>query len=232
MYNILICDDEKDIVSALCIYLTQEDYCLHTAYTGAEALTILAKQPIDLVLLDIMMPVMDGMQALTKLREQYNCPVIFLTAKSEDVDIIGGLHAGADDYITKPFKPMELLARVRSQLRRYRRLGGTAQGMEDESILRAGGIALNDRTKQVSLDGDAVSLTPTEYDILHLLLRHPGKVFSADEIYRQVWQEAPMGAERVVAVHIRHLREKLEIDSANPRYLRVVWGKGYCCSSQ
>ncbi|MCL2671147.1 MAG: response regulator transcription factor [Clostridiales bacterium] len=228
MYNILICDDEKDIVSALRIYLTREDYRLFAASTGREALEIIAQHPIDLVLLDIMMPVMDGLTALTKMRQTCNCPVILLTAKSEDVDIIGGLNAGADDYVTKPFKPMELLARVRSQLRRYRLLGGT--GVEDE--LRAGGIALNDRTKQVSLDGEPVSLTPTEYDILHLLLRHPGKVFSADEIYRAVWQEAPLGAERVVAVHIRHLREKLEIDPAKPRYLRVVWGKGYCCTEK
>jgi len=224
MYNILICDDEKDIVSALCIYLTREDYKLHRAYTGAEALDVLAKEPIDLVLLDIMMPVMDGLTALARLRQSCNCPVILLTAKSEDVDIIEGLNAGADDYITKPFRPMEVLARVRSALRRYRELGASPK---DDTVLRAGGIALCDRSKQVTLDGEGVALTPTEYDILHLLLKNPGRVFSADEIYRKVWNEAPLGAERTVAVHIRHLREKLEIDPARPRWLCVVWGKGY-----
>ncbi|MCL2694817.1 MAG: response regulator transcription factor [Clostridiales bacterium] len=224
MFNILICDDEKDIVSALCIYLTRDDYRLHTAGTGAEALAVLAREPIDLVLLDIMMPVMDGLTALARLRQTCNCPVILLTAKSEDVDIIGGLNAGADDYITKPFRPMELLARVRSQLRRYRELGANSI---DDTVLRAGGIALDDRAKEVRLDGEPIALTPTEYDILHLLLQSPGQVFSADEIYRKVWNEAPLGAERTVAVHIRHLREKLEINPAEPRWLRVVWGKGY-----
>jgi len=224
MFNILICDDERDIVSALCIYLTRDEFCLHTAYTGAEALEVLAREPIDLILLDIMMPVMDGLTALARLRQTHACPVILLTAKSEEVDIIEGLHKGADDYITKPFKPMELLARVRSQLRRWRELGA---GPPDETVLRAGGIALNDRAKEVTLDGEPVSLTPTEYDILHLLLQNPCRFFSADEIYCRVCNEPPLGAERTVAVHIRHLREKLEIDPANPRWLRVVWGKGY-----
>ena len=228
MFHILICDDEKDIVSALCIYLAQEDYKLHTAHTGTEALEVLAREPIDLVLLDIMMPAMDGLTALVRLRQTYNCPVILLTAKSEDVDIIGGLNAGADDYVTKPFRPMELLARVRSCLRRYRELGA---GALDDSVLRAGGIALDDKSKQVTLDGEPVPLTPTEYDILHLLLKNQGRVFSADEIYKKVWNETPLGAERTVAVHIRHLREKLEIDPAHPRWLKVVWGKGYALSN-
>ena len=225
MAKVLICDDEKDIVSALKIYLEAEGYKTVTAYTGAEALAVLEENSdVCLVLLDVMMPQMDGITALSRLREKYNLPVILLTAKSEDTDKILGLNVGADDYVTKPFNPVELLARVRSQLRRYTTLGG--QPMESH-LLTVGGLTLDDRRKQVTVDGDPVNLTPTEYDILKLCMENPDTVFSPKEIYRRVWKEAPMGAEGVVAVHIRHLREKIEIDPAAPRYIRVVWGKGY-----
>ena len=224
MYNILICDDERDIVNALKIYLADPNYTLFEAHTGAEALDILDREDIHLVLLDIMMPEMDGITALAKLRERSNVPVILLTAKSEDTDKILGLNVGADDYVTKPFNPVEVAARVRSQLRRYFQLGG---GTVRPEVLTLGGIQLDDREKAVTVDGDAVSLTPTEYDILKLLMEHPGQVFSPREIYRRVWRDAPFGSENTVAVHIRHLREKIEIDPANPRYIKVVWGLGY-----
>ena len=224
MYNILICDDERDIVAALEIYLSSENYTIYKAYTGMEALRVLDEAPIHLVLMDIMMPGMDGISATVKLRERYNVPVIFLTAKSEDTDKILGLTVGADDYITKPFNPLEVIARVKAQLRRYAWLGGMDK---KTATLTAGGIQLDDEGKTVTLDGETVSLTPTEYDILHLLMEHPGKVFSSAEIYRQVWKDTPIASEGTVAVHIRHLREKLEIDPANPRYIKVVWGKGY-----
>ena len=224
MYNILVCDDEKDIVSALTIYLTTAGYQVFPAYDGTEALDLLRREDIHLVLLDIMMPKLDGIAALTRLREASNVPVILLTAKSEDTDKIQGLNLGADDYITKPFNPVEVLARVKSQLRRYLQLGG---GTVRPTALRLGGIALDDRTKEVTLDGDPVSLTPREYDILHLLMGSPGTVFSPKRIYRAVWGEEPFGVENAVAVHIRHLREKLEIDPSDPRYIKVVWGQGY-----
>lgn len=224
MYNILVCDDEKDIVSALTIYLTTAGYQVFPAYDGTEALDLLRREDIHLVLLDIMMPKLDGIAALTRLREASNVPVILLTAKSEDTDKIQGLNLGADDYVTKPFNPVEVLARVKSQLRRYLQLGG---GTVRPSALRLGGIALDDRTKEVTLDGDPVSLTPREYDILHLLMGSPGTVFSPKRIYRAVWGEEPFGVENAVAVHIRHLREKLEIDPSDPRYIKVVWGQGY-----
>lgn len=224
MYNILVCDDEKDIVSALTIYLTTAGYQVFPAYDGTEALDLLRREDIHLVLLDIMMPKLDGIAALTRLREASNVPVILLTAKSEDTDKIQGLNLGADDYVTKPFNPVEVLARVKSQLRRYLQLGG---GTVRPTALRLGGIALDDRTKEVTLDGDPVSLTPREYDILHLLLGSPGTVFSPKRIYRAVWGEEPFGVENAVAVHIRHLREKLEIDPSDPRYIKVVWGQGY-----
>ena len=224
MYNILVCDDEKDIVSALTIYLTTAGYQVFPAYDGTEALDLLRREDIHLVLLDIMMPKLDGIAALTRLREASNVPVILLTAKSEDTDKIQGLNLGADDYVTKPFNPVEVLARVKSQLRRYLRLGG---GTVRPTALRLGGIALDDRTKEVTLDGDPVSLTPREYDILHLLMGSPGTVFSPKRIYRAVWGEEPFGVENAVAVHIRHLREKLEIDPSDPRYIKVVWGQGY-----
>lgn len=224
MYNILVCDDEKDIVSALTIYLTTAGYQVFPAYDGTEALDLLRREDIHLVLLDIMMPKLDGIAALTRLREASNVPVILLTAKSEDTDKIQGLNLGADDYVTKPFNPVEVLARVKSQLRRYLQLGG---GTVRPTALLLGGIALDDRTKEVTLDGDPVSLTPREYDILHLLMGSPGTVFSPKRIYRAVWGEEPFGVENAVAVHIRHLREKLEIDPSDPRYIKVVWGQGY-----
>lgn len=224
MYNILICDDERDIVSALKIYLTDPNYRLFEAYTGKQALDIMVQQEIHLILMDVMMPELDGISAMVKIREQSNVPIILLTAKSEEADKILGLNVGADDYITKPFHPMEVTARVRSQLRRYLQLGGAQVAPQ---TLTVGAIELDDREKSVRLDGEPVSLTPTEYDILKLLMEHPNQVFSPKEIYQSVWKENPCGGESTVAVHIRHLREKLEIDPADPRYLKVVWGQGY-----
>ena len=224
MYKILVCDDERDIVSALRIYLTSDGYQVFEAYSGAQALEVLEKEDIHLVLLDVMMPQMDGLTALARVRQVSNVPVILLTAKSEDTDKILGLNVGADDYVTKPFNPVELLARVRSQLRRYLQLGG---GQVRPSQIVIGSIALDDDAKAVTLDGEPVSLTPREYDILKLLMQNSGTVFAPKEIYRRIWGEEPYGAENAVAVHIRHLREKLEIDPANPHYLKVVWGQGY-----
>lgn len=225
MCNILICDDEKDIVSALEIYLNTAGYRTFKAYNGKQALEIAGKNDIHLILMDIMMPEMDGITAMCKLRETSNIPVILLTAKSEDFDKIMGLNVGADDYVTKPFNPVELLARVKSQLRRYMQLGG---GMKPDKY-RIGGIELDDKEKTVLLDGEPVALTPIEFDMLKLFMQNPGTVFSPKDIYRKVWGEAPMGAEGTVAVHIRHLREKIEINPAEPRYLKVVWGQGYKC---
>jgi len=224
MYNILICDDERDIVNALKIYLADPEYRLFEAFTGREALDVIAREDIHLILMDIMMPELDGISAMVKIRELSNVPVILLTAKGEDADKVLGLNVGADDYVTKPFSPVEVAARVRSQLRRYMRLGG---GSVRPSSLRVGGIELDDAEKRVLLDGEDVSLTRTEYDILRLLMEHPGQVFSPKEIYRRVWKDAPIGSENTVAVHIRHLREKLEITPNQPRYLKVVWGQGY-----
>ena len=224
MYNILICDDDRDIVSALKIYLESDGYRTFQAYNGMEALAILDREDVHLVLLDVMMPGMDGISALAKLRENSNVPVILLTAKSEDTDKILGLNVGADDYVTKPFNPVELQARVRSQLRRYLHLGG---GAVRDDVIQIGAIRLDDASKTVTVDGEAVSLTPREYDILKLLMRNPDRVFSPKDLYRKVWNEEPYGAESTVAVHIRHLREKIEIDPAEPRYLRAVWGQGY-----
>ena len=224
MANILICDDERDIVSALKIYLSSEGYTLFEAYTGREALEVVKKHDIHLILMDIMMPEMDGISATAKLRETCNVPIILLTAKSEDTDKVLGLNMGADDYITKPFNPMEVLARVRSQLRRYTSLGGMEQ---KPNRIVIGGIALDDDTKTVTVDGEPVSLTPIEYNILLLLMRHPGRVYSSAQIYEKVWNESAFGSEGAVAVHIRHLREKLEITPSEPRYLKVVWGLGY-----
>ncbi len=225
MYNILICDDEKDIVSALKIYLDSDGYKTFCAYSGEDALKIIEENEIHLVLLDIMMPKMDGITALTLLRKESNVPVIMLTAKSEDTDKILGLNVGADDYITKPFNPVEVLARVRSQLRRYMQLGGNKTSQSGTYVL--GGIELNDNSKEVFVDGEAVFLTPTEYEILKLLIEQPGTVMSPKDIYRRVWNDAPYGAESTVAVHIRHLREKIEVNPAEPRYLKVVWAQGY-----
>ena len=225
MYNILICDDQPDIVNALKIYLTPEGYNLFEAYTGQEALDVVRKNDIHLILLDVMMPVMDGITATAKIREFSNAPIILLTAKSETEDKVLGLNVGADDYITKPFVPVEVLARVRSQLRRYDRLGSKPETVDGN--LTVGGVVLDDRTKSVTVDGENVSLTPTEYAILHLLMANPGKVFSTKVLYESVWQETALGSEGAVAVHIRHLREKIEINPSEPRYLKVVWGQGY-----
>lgn len=224
MYSILICDDEPDIVNALKIYLSDPNYTFFEAGTGVEALKMVQEQEIHLILMDIMMPDMDGISAMVKIREHSNVPVILLTAKSEDSDKILGLNVGADDYITKPFNPAEVVARVRSQLRRYLQLGA---GSVAPSSIRIGGLELNDREKQVLLDGEPVSLRPKEYEILKLLMNDPGRVYSPKEIYRRVWNDVPFGNENTVAVHIRHLREKIEIDPAEPRYLKVVWGQGY-----
>ncbi len=222
--NILVCDDDKEIVEAVDIYLSQEGYDVFKAYDGAEALEVINNNDIQLLIIDVMMPKMDGIHAVLELRKKSSIPVIILSAKSEDSDKILGLTVGADDYITKPFNPAEVTARVRSQLRRYTQLGSRVQ---TQTRLVNGGIELDDAAKEVRLDGDAVSLTPKEYEILKLLMMQPGRVFAPDEIYTKVWGEEPLGAEGTVAVHIRHLREKLEIDPAEPRYIRVVWGQGY-----
>lgn len=224
MYNILICDDERDIVSALKIYLSNEDYELYEAYDGREVLNLINNNEIHLVLLDIMMPELDGIQVLMKIRETQNVPVIFLSAKSEDTDKILGLNLGADDYVTKPFNPVELIARVKSQLRRYMVLGS---GNINASIVRIGDIELDDGAKTVSLMGEFVNLTPKEYGILKLLMENPKRVFSPKQIYENVWDEYAFGTEGTIAVHIRHLREKLEINPDEPRHIKVVWGQGY-----
>lgn len=224
MYNILICDDDHDIVNALKIYLTNESYNLYEAFTGKEALGVINNNDIHLILMDIMMPEMDGITAMVKIRELSNVPIILITAKSEDSDKILGLNIGADDYITKPFNPVEVIARVKSQLRRYMQLGSSSLKTD---IISIGGIELDDVEKTVRVDGNEISLTPTEYEILKLLLKNPGKVFSPKDIYRKVWKDAPFGNEKTVAVHIRHIREKIEINPADPRYLKVIWGQGY-----
>ena len=224
MNNILVCDDEKDIVAALKIYLEAEGYGVVCAYNGAEALELMDREDVSLVLLDVMMPVMDGITAMIKLREKSNVPVIMLTAKSEDTDKILGLNIGADDYVTKPFNPVEVIARVRSQLRRYTQLGGS---IAEPNKFVNGGLMLDDQSKEVCVDGEPVSLTPTEYDILKFFMRNPGKVYSPRELYVSVWGAEPYGAESTVAVHIRHIREKTEINPAEPRYIKSVWGQGY-----
>jgi len=224
MYNVLICDDQPDIVRALKIYLAPEGYRLFEAYTGKQAVELVETEDIHLILLDIMMPEMDGITAAAKIREFSNVPILFLTAKSETEDMVLGLNIGADDYITKPFVPVELLARVRSHLRRYATLGNHTP---EDNALTIGGITLNDREKTVTVEGDPVNLTPTEYSILRLLMENPGKVYSTNALYEAVWQEAALDSGGAVAVHIRHLREKIEIDPSAPRYLKVVWGQGY-----
>lgn len=224
MYNVLVCDDEKDIVSALRIYLTSEGHNVLEASNGKEAVEIVSRQEIHLVLMDIMMPIMDGISAMVKIREISNVPVILLTAKGEDTDKVLGLNVGADDYVTKPFNPVELQARVKSQLRRYMQLGS---GAKDTAKMRMGGIEIDDKAKEVTLDGEKVNLTRTEYDILKLLMDHPGQVFSPNQIYEKVWKDNPYGTENTVAVHIRHLREKIEYNPQEPRFLKVVWGRGY-----
>ena len=226
MANRLICDDDVDIVSALKIYLSNEDYKIYTAFTGKQALDCVKEHEIDLVLMDVMMPEMDGIAATAKLREEYNIPVILLTAKSESSDKVLGLNIGADDYITKPFDPVEVLARVRSQLRRYTQLGSKKEE-EKPNVYTVGPIVLDEEKKSVSVDGDEVALTPIEFNILRLLMKNPGRIYSSAQIYELVWKEDSLGAETSVSVHIRHLRQKLEINPSEPRYLKVVWGLGY-----
>lgn len=224
MYTILICDDDRDIVSALDIYLTSEGYQTVKAYNGREALKAVEQREIHLILMDIMMPELDGIRATAKLREENNVPIILLTAKSEDTDKILGLNIGADDYITKPFNPLEVIARVKSQLRRYTSLGGSEKST---GLITVGPVSMDDSAKRVTVDGEPVALTPIEYNILKLLISHPGQVFSSAQIYEQVWNDPAYGSENTVAVHIRHLREKIEIDPADPRWLKLVWGLGY-----
>lgn len=226
MHTILICDDDKDIVSALKIYLTSEGYHTVEAYNGEEAIAAVREGNIDLILMDVMMPKMDGIRATAKLREEGNIPIILLTAKSEDSDKVLGLNIGADDYITKPFNPIEVVARVKSQLRRYTSLGGKNRS-EEQNTLHNGALRMDDDAKQVTVDGEGVTLTPIEYNILRLLMKNPGRVYSTAQIYELVWNDPAVGSENTVAVHIRHLREKIEIDPANPRYIKVVWGLGY-----
>ena len=222
--TVLVCDDDREIVEAIDIYLRQEGYQVLKAYDGEEAIRLLAENKVELVLMDVMMPKLDGIRATLKIRETSSVPIIILSAKSEDVDKILGLNIGADDYITKPFNPLEVMARVKSQLRRYTALGGAEKG---PGLLTVGPIAMDDGAKVVTVDGEPISLTPIEYNILKLLLSHPGQVFSSAQIYEQVWNDPAYGSENTVAVHIRHLREKLEIDPSEPRYLKVVWGLGY-----
>lgn len=226
MFNILVCDDDKEIVDAIAIYLSQEGYHILKAYDGLQAIEIMKKEEVHLILLDIMMPNLDGIRATRKIRETSSVPIIMLSAKSEDVDKILGLNIGADDYITKPFNPLELIARVKSQLRRYTQLGNLATE-EKEAVYVCGGLVVNDDLKTVTVDGEPVKLTPIEYNILVLLIKNQGKVFSIEQIYENIWNEEAIGADNTVAVHIRHIREKIEINPREPRYLKVVWGIGY-----
>ena len=226
MQTILVCDDDKQIVEAINIYLTGEGFEVIRAYDGYEALELLEKHEVNLMIVDVMMPGLDGIRTTLKVRETSSIPIIILSAKSEDTDKILGLNIGADDYITKPFNPLELVARVKSQLRRYTQLGNLNQ-QNNSQIYRCGGLQINDENKEVSVDGELIKLTPIEYNILHLLMSHPGRVYSSAQIYEQVWNENAIGSEGAVAVHIRHLREKLEINPSDPRYLKVVWGLGY-----
>lgn len=226
MFNILVCDDDKEIVDAIDIYLSQEGYHILKAYDGLQAIEIMKKEEVHLILLDIMMPNLDGIRATRKIRETSSVPIIMLSAKSEDVDKILGLNIGADDYITKPFNPLELIARVKSQLRRYTQLGNLATE-EKEAVYVCGGLVVNDDLKTVTVDGKPVKLTPIEYNILVLLIKNQGKVFSIEQIYENIWNEEAIGADNTVAVHIRHIREKIEINPREPRYLKVVWGIGY-----
>ena len=226
MYNILICDDEKDIVNALKIYLNDSNYHFLEAFDGEEAVHLVDTNEVHLVLMDIMMPKLDGIRATLKIREENPLPIIILSAKSEDADKILGLNVGADDYVTKPFNPLELVARVKSQLRRYTRLGA-AIPVENAHIYETGGLSINDDLKEVRVDGDVVKLTPIEYNILLLLMKNQGRVFSINQIYENIWNEEAVAADNTVAVHIRHIREKIEINPREPRYLKVVWGLGY-----
>ena len=226
MFKILVCDDDKEIVEAIEIYLTQEGYEVLKAYDGEEAIQTLKKEHVDLLIMDVMMPRLDGIRATFKIREENSLPIIILSAKSEDADKILGLNIGADDYVTKPFNPLELVARAKSQLRRYTQLGSTVQD-EKKEVYEVGGLSINDELKEVTVDGESVRLTPIEYNILLLLVKNQGKVFSIDQIYENIWNEEAIGADNTVAVHIRHIREKIEINPKEPRYLKVVWGVGY-----
>ena len=226
MSKILVCDDDKELVEAIEIYLTQEGYEVLKAYDGEEAIQTLKKEHVDLLIMDVMMPRLDGIRATLKIREENSLPIIILSAKSEDADKILGLNIGADDYVTKPFNPLELVARAKSQLRRYTQLGSTVQD-EKKEVYEVGGLSINDELKEVTVDGESVRLTPIEYNILLLLVKNQGKVFSIDQIYENIWNEEAIGADNTVAVHIRHIREKIEINPKEPRYLKVVWGVGY-----
>ena len=226
MYNVLVCDDDREIVEAIEIYLSQEGYKVLKAYDGEEALKVLDREKVDLLIIDVMMPKLDGIRATLKIREKKNMPIIILSAKSEDADKILGLNVGADDYMTKPFNPLELTARVKSQLRRYTQLGSTID-KSNQAVYAVGGLSIDDEQKEVTVDGEPVRLTPIEYNILLLLVKNHGKVFSIDQIYESIWNEDAIGVDNTVAVHIRHIREKIEINPKEPRYLKVVWGVGY-----
>ena len=229
--TILVCDDEKEIVEAISIYLKTEGFEVLKAYDGNEALKVLENNKVDLIIIDVMMPELDGIHATLKIREKLDIPIIILSAKSEDADKILGLNIGADDYITKPFNPLELVARVKSQLRRYVQLGNIG-GSVSQAVYKCGGLTINDDNKEVFVDGELIKLTPIEYNILLLLVKNAGKVFSIDEIFEQIWNEEAIGADNTVAVHIRHIREKIEINPREPRYLKVVWGVGYKVEKQ
>ena len=226
MYNVLVCDDDREIVEAIEIYLSQEGYKVLKAYDGEEALKVLDREKVDLLIIDVMMPKLDGIRATLKIREKKDMPIIILSAKSEDADKILGLNVGADDYMTKPFNPLELTARVKSQLRRYTQLGSTID-KSNQAVYAVGGLSIDDEQKEVTVDGEPVRLTPIEYNILLLLVKNQGKVFSIDQIYESIWNEDAIGVDNTVAVHIRHIREKIEINPKEPRYLKVVWGVGY-----
>ncbi|MBQ9550417.1 MAG: response regulator transcription factor [Lachnospiraceae bacterium] len=228
--NILVCDDDREIVEAVDIYLTQEGYDVFKAYDGQQALDIIKSNDIQLLIIDVMMPVLDGIHAVLELRKTSSIPVIMLSAKTEDTDKILGLNVGADDYLPKPFNPLELVARVKSQLRRYTKLGALAEDGTD--VFSVGGLSINDSDKVVTVDGEAVKLTPIEYNILLLLVKNVGKVFSINQIYESIWNEDAIGADNTVAVHIRHIREKIEINPKEPKYLKVVWGVGYKVEKQ
>ncbi|MDO4295767.1 MAG: response regulator transcription factor [bacterium] len=231
MQTILVCDDDKQIVEAIDIYLSSEGFRVLKAYDGFEALELLEKESADLLIIDVMMPGLDGIRTTLKIRESSSIPIIILSAKSEDTDKILGLNIGADDYLTKPFNPLELVARVKSQLRRYTQLGNMNQ-QGGNHIFKCGGLQINDENKEVTVDGEPIKLTPIEYNILFLLVKNAGKVFSIDQIYEQIWNEEAIGADNTVAVHIRHIREKIEINPREPRYLKVVWGVGYKIEKQ
>jgi len=231
MQKILVCDDDRDIVEAIKIYLSGEGYQVITCYDGTETLDVLKNETVDLIIMDVMMPGLDGIRTTLKVRETSSVPIIILSAKSEDQDKILGLNIGADDYLTKPFNPLELVARVKSQIRRYTQLGNMS-GESDEHIFSCGDLIINDETKEVTVGGEVAKLTPIEYQILLLLVKNPGKVFSIDDIYEQIWNEEAIGADNTVAVHIRHIREKIEIDPKNPKYVKVVWGVGYKVEKQ